>query len=220
VFQFLAALRAEFLQQHNVLTCLCQLSGLDIELAKVFEGTLVVWVEVERLLVESVGGLGITALAQAEAQQVIDVGVLHTVVDHAVEVDNGRLELLGLDLGSHCRQVRCLSRGGRVDGLYGRNQPYQQEKRQQGSAASAYECRGAHNHLRSSSSSCPAPGRGGDGSAPARCYAFTGVKAYPLPSLAKAPAPGKGKWAPQIIIFSAITRSISLRRVSTASGPS
>src|SRR6516164_9814566 len=28
---------------------------------------------------------------------------------------------------------------------------------------------------------------------PPRRYAFTGVKAYPLPSLAKAPAPGKGK---------------------------
>ena len=46
------------------------------------------------------------------------------------------------------------------------------------------------------------------------------VVAYTTTSLAKLPAPGNGKCAPQIAILSDMTRSSSLRRVSTASGPS
>src|SRR5215471_11909387 len=38
-----------------------------------------------------------------------------------------------------------------------------------------------------------AGGAATNATSPPRRYAFTGVKAYPLPSLAKAPAPGKGK---------------------------
>src|SRR6266404_5680429 len=78
VFELLAALRAELLQPCNVLARPRQVAGLDVKLAQVLERTLVIGIELQGLAVERVGGPVVAALAQAEAQKVVHVGVLHT----------------------------------------------------------------------------------------------------------------------------------------------
>src|SRR5262249_57762535 len=67
VGKFLAAARAELLEQHDVLLRLVELPGLDIELAQIFERALVLGVEIERLAIERIGLLVVAGLAQAEA---------------------------------------------------------------------------------------------------------------------------------------------------------
>src|SRR6185436_4833568 len=84
--------------------------------------------------------------------------------------------------------------------------------------AEVFRC--AHDHLLEACFFLPPERRYYSSALSGPPYAFVGVNAYPLPSLANDPAPGNGKWAPQIIILSAITRSSSLRRDSTARGPS
>src|SRR5262249_23098001 len=69
ILALLAALRAQLLQQSQVLARLGHLARLHVELAQVFERALVVGIELERLAVEGVGLFAVTALAQAEPEQ-------------------------------------------------------------------------------------------------------------------------------------------------------
>jgi Uncharacterized protein conserved in bacteria (DUF2330) len=82
-----------------------QLLGLYVELAQILVRSLVVGIVVERLLVERQRPCVVAGLAQAEAQEIVNVGVLDPLVEHAVEVGERALELLGLDLGAHGGQV-------------------------------------------------------------------------------------------------------------------
>src|SRR5439155_7940148 len=84
ILKLLTALWAELLQVRDLLAGFGDISGLDEELAEIFQRPLVVGIEFERLSVEGESPLGIAALAKAEAQEVIDVGVLDAPVDQAV----------------------------------------------------------------------------------------------------------------------------------------
>src|ERR1700730_6754629 len=76
VGKLLATGGAQLLQAHDIFLRLIHLPGLDVELAKIFERTLVIGIEVERLAIERVGLLVVAGLAQAEPHEVVDVGVL------------------------------------------------------------------------------------------------------------------------------------------------
>ena len=93
---------------------LVDLPGLDIELAQIFERALVLGIEVERLAVERVGLLVVAGLAQAEAHQIVDIGML-IGRQHRRELGERAFEVLGLDLGAHRGEVRRILRGDIVD---------------------------------------------------------------------------------------------------------
>src|SRR5262245_17941865 len=80
VIELLAALRAELGKLGFVVARLVHVTDLDEQLALIFERALVIGIELERLLVEGLRGLGVAALAQAEAEQIVDVGVLDAFV--------------------------------------------------------------------------------------------------------------------------------------------
>ena len=60
-----------------MLTRLGEFAPLDVKLAQVFERALVIGLELKRLAIEGVGLVGLAALAQTEAQEIVDVGVLN-----------------------------------------------------------------------------------------------------------------------------------------------
>src|SRR6185503_20761862 len=90
----LAALRAEADQHGKLLLRLRQLAGLHVQLSQVLVRALVIGVEIERLLVEGQRPGVIAGLAQREAEQIVDIGVLHIPVDLAVEMRQRGLEIL------------------------------------------------------------------------------------------------------------------------------
>src|SRR5262245_47635090 len=117
VIVLLAPLRAKPLQDGEMLAGFRQLTGFHVELAQVLVGALVVGIVVERLHVERQRLRVVAGLAQTEAQEIVNVGVLHTLVDHAVEVGERAFELLGFDLGAHGSQIERLRRRRGVDGV-------------------------------------------------------------------------------------------------------
>jgi hypothetical protein len=115
VGKLFAARRAQLLEQRHVLPCLVDLPGLHIELAQIFERALVLGVELERLAIEGIGLLGVAGLAQAEAHEVVDVGML-VRLQHRRQLGDRGLEILGLDLGTDRGEVGRVARGDDVDG--------------------------------------------------------------------------------------------------------
>src|SRR6476661_3090192 len=67
IAEFFAALRAQGLEPRNIFLRFWHVAHFDIELAQIFERTLVVGIEFERLLIEGQRILPVTALAQTEA---------------------------------------------------------------------------------------------------------------------------------------------------------
>src|SRR5262249_46206466 len=74
--ELLATRRAKLLQLVGILFRLLDLSGFDVELAEIFERAFVLRIEIERLAIEREGLLLIAGLAQTEAHQIVDVGML------------------------------------------------------------------------------------------------------------------------------------------------
>ena len=55
---------------------LLHIAGLDIELAEILAGRLVVWLELESLSVIGQRRFEVAGLAQGEAEQIVDIGLL------------------------------------------------------------------------------------------------------------------------------------------------
>src|SRR6186997_2038139 len=86
IFPLLAALRTELCQLRSILARLGEIAGLDEQLALIFKRALVVGVEFECLGVKGHGHLPIAALAQAESEKAVEVGMLDALVDHPLEL--------------------------------------------------------------------------------------------------------------------------------------
>src|SRR5262245_41213705 len=110
-----------------MLARLGHLTSFDIELAQILERPLVVRLELERLAIKGVGLLVVAALAQAEAQERVDVGLLDPLLDHGVEVPNRGGPVLGFDLGAHAGEVGCAGVRGGID----RRQRWREADREQ-----------------------------------------------------------------------------------------
>src|ERR1700730_2538556 len=115
VFALFAAAGAEFRQDGELLLGLLHIAGLDIELAEILAGRLVVWLELESLSVIGQRRLEVAGLAQGEAEQIVDIGLLD-VLGKIPQLRKSGGIVLGLDLGADRSQVRCIGRGHVVDG--------------------------------------------------------------------------------------------------------
>src|SRR5262245_38369539 len=89
ILELLAALRTQSRKMRGVIACLGHVADLDVELALILERTLVVGIEVEGLAIKGLRRLHVAGVAQAEAEQVVDVGVLRALIDHRVESRDG-----------------------------------------------------------------------------------------------------------------------------------
>src|SRR3984885_15452751 len=76
VFALFAAAGAEFRQDGELFLGLLHIAGLDIELAEVLAGSLVVWLKFKRLGVVSERSFEVAGLAQGEPEQIVDIGLL------------------------------------------------------------------------------------------------------------------------------------------------
>src|SRR5271163_1467200 len=115
VFTLFAAARAEFRKDSKLLLGLLNIAGLDIELAEVLAGRLVVWLELQCLGVIGQRRFEVAGLAQGEAKQIVDIGLLDVLGKIPQLRESGGI-VLGLDLGADRSQVRCIGRLDVVDG--------------------------------------------------------------------------------------------------------
>ena len=76
VFTLFAAARAEFRQDSELFLRLVHIAGLDIELAEVLAGSLVVWLQFQRLGVIGERGFEIAGLTQGKTEQIVDISLL------------------------------------------------------------------------------------------------------------------------------------------------
>src|ERR1700733_3529859 len=79
VFGFLTAAGAKFCEDGALFLGLFHIAGLDIKLAEVFAGGLVIRLEFQRLGIVGQRRLDVAGLAQGIAQQIVDVGLLYVL---------------------------------------------------------------------------------------------------------------------------------------------
>src|SRR5271168_264640 len=71
-----AAAWAEFRQDGKLFLGLLDIAGLDIELAEILASSLVIWLQFQRLGVIGQRRFEVAGLAQGEAEQIVDIGLL------------------------------------------------------------------------------------------------------------------------------------------------
>ena len=86
-----------------------------IELAEILAGRLVVRLELQCLGVIGQRRFEIAGLAQGEAEQIVDIGLLLDFFGKIAQLRESGGIVLRLDLGADRSQVRCIGRGHVVD---------------------------------------------------------------------------------------------------------
>src|SRR5271168_3376657 len=114
VFTLFAAARAEFRKDGKLLLGLLNIAGLNIELAEILAGRLVVRLKFQCLGVIGQRRFEVAGLAQGEAKQIVDIGLLDVLGKIPQLRESGGV-VLGLDLGADRSQVRCIGRLDVVD---------------------------------------------------------------------------------------------------------